>query len=48
MDAVAAFIHREIDGEAYIELLEGWRDENGVICGYDSIGLLTKALYGLK
>ena len=48
MDAVAAFLHGEMDGEAYIELPEGWRDENGVVCGSDSVGLLTKALYGLK
>ena len=48
MDAVAAFFYEEIDGEAYIKLLEGWRDENEVVCGFDFVRLLTKALYGLK
>ena len=48
MDAVAAFLYREMDREAYIKLLEGWKDENGVIYGSDSIGLLIKVLYRLK
>ena len=48
MDAIAAFLHRKINKEAYIKLLEGWKNENKVMCEYDSIKLLIKVLYGLK
>ena len=48
MDAVAAFLNGDMDGEAYIELPEGWKDEDGRTRGSDKVGLLLKALYGLK
>ena len=48
MDAIVAFLYGDMDGESYIEFLEGWKDENEVFCISDQVGLLIKALYGLK
>ena len=48
MDAIIVFLYGDIDGDAYIELLEGWKDENRAIYGFNKIGLLIKVLYRLK
>ena len=48
MDAVAAFLHGDVDTVIYTKIPEGWTDENGNPIPPGMVARLNRPLYGLK
>ncbi|KAI1000077.1 hypothetical protein K3495_g8123 [Podosphaera aphanis] len=48
MDVVAVFLHGDIDGDIYVELLPQWNEILNIQNNGDNVCKLNKSLYGLK